>query len=489
MNRLQRLDVLRTLIEANGGEFQFSFNDVDGKGGVARYKLADDNKWVDLAPDDSPFKLEENMSVKLHEIPIQDDRLGVIAKIKDKRKMLKAITASLSQKGLSLEHKVIMICEYDDGLFAPRTNFKEALHSALKEHMHPEHIIGKLDLKGQSFIFKQHHKGVNHPGYDNEKIKSMNGEAFLTNPKEEMVAALAAAANKEYMSPDAFVIEVHGEFIARNLSVTEPHDKQEVGTLSVNVERKLRDTLEIYRELGREAFELFAEGIVCKVNRPDQIRSTISRESGLAMLKNTLRSNDKPVDTEGPSYAPVSPRKMEIVRVLTLREELAKWRRALDIVIEKSPEIPEDKINKRWSNIIKPTEGVIGTVSYKAFEFALTRASNTYGDLVKRTTRNMFDDAADKIEDLFPQIGNGEVAKELHGMLGGLKETMRDYPAQSVIVVLDRTFNDSTLTDIAKAAKDAASRGIAYSLPEKEAINSNVQRVLSKAHRSSYAPK
>jgi hypothetical protein len=484
MNRLQHLDIIRTLIENNGGEFKFPSYTVPETKQKVEYRLdLGKEEWEKLTPSTSPFKLESSLPVKFNDMPVEQDRLGIIAKIKDKRLMLAIMNEIVSQPGVSYDQKVEMIMSSEEGLFFPRDSFKEDLRKSLTEHLNPEHILGKLALRGQTFIFTQHHKGVSHPGYG-ERITHQNGDRILTNHKADIVEALSAAANKEYMSPDAFVIEAHGEFIARNLSVTEPHCRQETGVLSVNVERKLRDTLEIYREIGKEAFELFSEGLICREQRPDQNKSTITRAQGLSMLRNTLNSsvgNSAPEPQE--PIPEISPRKIEITRLLSLREEMSKWRTALDIIISQTPESPSESINKRWEKIVYPTVGTIGTVPSSVYETALGRIKKVYGEMVDRNVTTLLDNVADKIEDKFATLGEGEVASELHKSLAELRTSLTQYQAVDAIPIITNSFEDSTLDAIEEGVKDALLRGEAYPLPEKALIDGSINRGFSRTER------
>ena len=161
MNRLRRLDAIRALVEANGGELRFPGHLLRPELQKIEYRLsrAIDTKWEVLSEKQSVLDFEKNVVVKIHDAPIGIDKLGVLSAIKDQRKMIELIDEAHAISAFTHQQKVNYICDSDESFYSPMFDFKAELESVLRNGAPGYQAVNQLSMRGQKFIFKSHHTG------------------------------------------------------------------------------------------------------------------------------------------------------------------------------------------------------------------------------------------------------------------------------------------------------------------------------------------
>lgn len=422
MNRLRRLDAIRALVEANGGELRFPGHLLRPELQKIEYRLsrAIDTKWEVLSEKQSVLDFEKNVVVKIHDTPIGIDKLGVLSAIKDQRKMIELINEAHAISAFTHQQKVDYICDSDESFYSPMFDFKSELESVLRNGSPGYQAVNQLSMRGQKFIFKSHHPETEHPGFG-EREEEVNGEVHLNGFEKEIVNSLVISASKKASYPDAFVIEFHGELIRQNLSISIPNEPSDVLTLTPSTEKRLRKALEEYRKIGELAFSKFASDVICTVERPDRPMRTQSRMQGIGMLKErigqpkTPREDLRNVATE---KVDAIHRKMNLIKIIDIKSEIMEWKKAIDVVVSQNPGLPEKQIYETWNKILTSLSDDMAAGEPKVYEIALGRINKLYGRMLNRHSMA-------KIEAVYDWVGSQALKHGRNSVLDSIMQMLK----------------------------------------------------------------
>lgn len=468
MDRLRRLDAIRALVETNGGEMRFPGHLLLPELQKIEYRLSRtiDTEWLTLDESASVYDIEKGLPVKLHQVPAGSDKLGVIPAVKDHRRLRSIIDEALSIPAFSNAQKADYICDPESSLFSHKFDFKEALEEILGEVSRAEQVLQRLNLRGQTFIFKEHHPEVEHPGFGKQEVQ-VNGETILADHEMILTEILDAAAKKKGTYPDAFIIEAHGEFIGRNLSVTDPNDRQTVLTLTKPVENRLRASLEEYRRTGSRAFTEFAKTVVCAIQRPDKMVRTLSRSQGVDLLKQSIGKVKSPAATV-PVHQPASDkrdnvssfkRKLDMVKVLNVQTEISEWRAAIDVVVEGNPGLPKEQIYATWQKIQDKLQSSNESDVSVLYDAALGRINKLYGRMLNRHAMAKLKTISDLVDRQLQESGGNTVIASVKAMIEKEMDAVGDVSPLSSFKVAEEVLTNEAISGITLAAKAASISG------------------------------
>jgi hypothetical protein len=384
LTRYQHLDIIRALAENSGGRFKMLNNTLP----AYRKKEGD---WVKMmfTRDVDAFLVERDIGIPIHRLPTVDDRLGGIARIKDKRRAASVLREVLDGTDIaSLEPlqaaRFIKRSLVDKGAKMPLSTFNAALVAALTNPLRasPDKVLERLDLVGQQIYWPEHHVRTL-PFEPREGVANMPAYGSLSHDEPLVKHVLVAAARNHYMRPDLFVMDVLAALLKRNLAPSVSDIPAVIDTITPDVERFLKDTLTLYAQKGESALDAAAAMVKLRYLPLGHDTQTLGRKRGVSMLREVLKNTS--VDVTPDSLTGEDKRLNErllLIDNLSLRNTLWQWRGALNWMIEDNQDaLPVEKLNEKWRAIMKKDVTVFTSVD--ELKLLLSRVEKSYGKLLQ----------------------------------------------------------------------------------------------------------
>jgi hypothetical protein len=384
LTRYQHLDIIRALAESSGGRFKMLNNTLP----AYRKKEGD---WVKMMfpRDIDAFLVERDIGMPIHRLPTVDDRLGGIAKIKDKRRATSVLHDVLDGTDVgSLEPvqaaRFIKKSLVDKGARMPLSTFNAALVSALTDNMRasPDNVLDRLDLVGQQIYWPEHHIRTL-PFEPREGVAETPPYGSLSHDASLVKKVLVDAARNHYMRPDLFVMDVFSALLKRNLAPSVSDTPAVIDMITPEVARFLKDTLTLYAQKGEGALDAAAAMIKLRYLPLGHDTQTIGRKRGLSMLRQAL--SESPVAILDSPPASTDKRfneRLLLIENLSLRNTLWQWRGALNGLIEDNQDtLPVEKLNEKWRIVM--TQDVTVFTPVDELKLLIGRVEKIYGKLLK----------------------------------------------------------------------------------------------------------
>lgn len=399
LTRAQHLDVIRQLAESSGGRFKFLNNKIPA------YRKSEGD-WVKmpLSSDVDAFMAEKDLGVPIHDLLTNDDRLGGAAKVKDRRKLhavFKEYMGTDALHGLEAQQvkNVLIASLKESGAIMPLSDFEDTLHRAVMKSYYPSRIIDSLDMARQVVIWPEHHLRMKTAPLPDEILEDLNTRIVVNDP-QRIVDALISGAREHYMRPELFINHVHAEMFKHNIALAIPGEPGMVSELSPGVTGALNDILKVYRHKengGVDFLKASAPAFEMQYRRLDEDTRKIGRKQHLEMIKAMLTSPSPsatvPENTKQDDFKAVVSERAEMVKKISVRSQLWRWRGIINDVLESSPEMKENTsaFNSKWKTLM--SEGATGFDSDLAdLESTLSRVETVYGPVVMRQINPMLDD-------------------------------------------------------------------------------------------------
>lgn len=390
LTRTQHLDIIRALAEQSGGRFRYLNNTIPA------YRRAE-GEWIKLEHGRVPdaFAAEKHLRFRIVDLPLHEDRLGGIAKIKDTARLTRHVESLLDTPEIraldpSTISQLIQKELLDDGAVIPMGDFESQLRGILKRSKASSSVLRALELSDQVIAWPEHNLRLQSKPLPADKLVGINNNtvSYYQSP-EYLTTILAAAAEHHYMRPELFLIEVHAGLHNNNLALTFEGMAGNVSEIPHDVGHYLKDALVLYRENGRAAFEDAAKMLRMEYRPLHANTRTISVEQGLKMLREAF---NRTCPSSTTSMLGVARNEHDgaslIVRHLAIRKYLWSYRGVLNRVLAQDPQLPIDKINERWDKYMQACPVSLSTPLESLTSLA-AQLDKTYGDMILRTTAKM----------------------------------------------------------------------------------------------------
>lgn len=362
------------------------------------------------------FAAEKHLRFRIIDLPLHEDRLGGIAKIKDMARLTRHVESLLDSPNVrSLEPSTIsQLLQHElrnDGAVIPMGDFESQLRGILMRSKAPSSVLRALELSDQVISWPEHNLRLQAKPLPADKLVGINNNtAYYYQSPEYLTTILSSAAEHHYMRPELFLIEVHAGLHNNNLALTFEGMAGNVSELPLDVGHYLKDALTLYRENGRAAFEDAAKMLRMEY-RPLHVNTrTISVEQGLQMLRESFnRTSPSNVTTTADSPQNEHEGASLLARHLAVRKYLWSYRGVLNRVLAEDPQLPIDKINERWDKYMQTCPVSLST-PLPSLTSLVSQLDKSYGDLILRTTSKMQKDLAHRLS---MHLGGAELAPAL----------------------------------------------------------------------------
>lgn len=411
LTRTQHLDIIRALAEQSGGRFRFLNNTIPA------YRRAE-GEWVKLEHGRVPdaFAAEKYLRFRILDLPLHEDRLGGIAKIKDTARLARHVESLLDTPEVRaldpstisqlIQHELL-----NDGAVIPLGDFESQLRGILMRSKASSAVLRALELSDQVISWPEHNLRLQSKPLPADKLVGANNNTvYYYESPEYLTTILSSAAEHHYMRPELFLIEVHAGLHNNNLALTFEGMAGRVSEIPHDVGHYLKDALTLYRENGRVAFEDAAKMLRMEYRPLHANTRTISVEQGLRMLREAFHRTSPSSDTSRINVAHNEHEETSlIVRHLAARRYLWSYRGVLNHVLSQDPQLPIDKINERWDKYMSTCPVSLST-PLESLTSLVKQLDKSYGDMILRTTAKMQKDLDQRLS---MHLGGMELAPAL----------------------------------------------------------------------------
>jgi hypothetical protein len=466
LSRNQHLELIRALAEHAGGDFKVLSNRIPAM------KVPHSNEWVKFTVPGveghiplNAFAASKKLGVKISDLPSEKDRLGGAAIVKDYSRgahVIEDVINEYRMDGLETEQlaQKVLCALSDSNVSSLPQRTTGILSRALAERKMADNLISRLEIGAVNLMWPEHHvlRAQNTLSSD---FMTIDNHISIISDKSWFTDALVLAAKEHYQRPDMFVLEIHVAAYQRNVGISLFSQDVDIADVSSDVVTFLKDTLEVYRDKGREIFEQ-APDMLCfpykEIGSKERVTSPLDKLSELRGLLGGAKKELVAQRTTIPQST------IGIAEKISIRSQLFSWRGAINHMLEKTPSLPAKEINDKWAGLV--SHGANFTDTVENLRDTLSRVDNIYGPMLDRSMDVLKKD----LGSIISKVKSEPALMPLYQSLAGhLKETLAvaRTPTEKYVAIAELSVmigNDEVSSMVATFHQDE-------SLPDWEALS------------------